>query len=128
MNSEDVKEWMQLADEDLYSAKILNEAVRRPLEIICYHCAQAVEKYLKGFLIYHDVIPQKTHDLPSLNQRCIELDVRFNNIQTLCSYLTTFASDVRYPHKYTVTDADANFAIHAVEKIKDFKPIIDLVQ
>ena len=31
MNSEDVKEWLQIADEDLYSAKILNEAARKPV-------------------------------------------------------------------------------------------------
>ena len=41
MNNENVKEWLQLADDDLYSAKILNAAVRKPYEIICYHCAQA---------------------------------------------------------------------------------------
>jgi hypothetical protein len=47
MNNENAKEWLQLADDDLYSAKILNEANRKPYEIICYHCAQAAEKYLK---------------------------------------------------------------------------------
>jgi HEPN domain-containing protein len=128
MNSEDVKEWLQIADEDLHSAKILNkEPVRKPVEVICYLCAQAVEKYLKAFLIYHDIIPHKTHNLSALNQRCIELDVNFNSIQALCGYLTTFANDIRYPHKYAVTDADANFAINAVEKIKNFKPVIDLL-
>jgi hypothetical protein len=35
MNNENVKEWLQLADDDLYSAKILNEATRKPYEIIC---------------------------------------------------------------------------------------------
>jgi predicted nucleotidyltransferase len=42
MNNENVKEWLQLANDDLYSAKILNEAVRKPYEIICYHCAQSI--------------------------------------------------------------------------------------
>ena len=128
MNSEDVKEWMQIADEDLYSAKALNELVRRPLEIICYHCAQAVEKYLKAFLIYHDVIPQKTHDLNFLHKICFEIDNNFETIEHLCFFLNKFANDIRYPHKYPVTANDANFAINAVEKIKHFKPIIDLVQ
>jgi HEPN domain-containing protein len=48
MEIEDVIEWIQLADDDFDSAKLLNEAVRRHYEIICYHCAQAVEKYLKA--------------------------------------------------------------------------------
>jgi hypothetical protein len=40
MNNENVREWMQLADDDLYSAKILNDQVRRPFAIICYHYAR----------------------------------------------------------------------------------------
>ena len=52
MNNEEVKEWLEIADKDFDSAQILNEAVRRHYEIICYLCAQAVEKYLKGYLVF----------------------------------------------------------------------------
>ena len=44
MKIKDVIEWIMIADEDLYSAKILSEQIRKPYEIICYHCAQSVEK------------------------------------------------------------------------------------
>jgi HEPN domain-containing protein len=30
------------------------EYYRKPCEQICYNCTQAVEKYLKGFLLYDD--------------------------------------------------------------------------
>jgi hypothetical protein len=50
MHIEDVQEWLRIADDDLDSAKILNESVRKHCEIICYLCAQAIEKYLKGYL------------------------------------------------------------------------------
>jgi HEPN domain-containing protein len=50
MNIKDVKEWMQIADDDFESAKLLNKAPRKYYEIICYHCAQSVEKYLKPIL------------------------------------------------------------------------------
>jgi len=52
MNNEEAREWMTIADSDLDSAKILNNAVYKHCEIICYHCAQAVEKYFKGYLVY----------------------------------------------------------------------------
>jgi len=126
MNTEDVKEWLTIADNDFDSAKILNEAVRKHFEIICYLCAQAVEKYLKGYLIYHDIIPQKTHNLLFLNNLCVEKDNDFINIQTLCDFLNRFANDIRYPHKYEVTEEDVNFSIKAVEKIRNSKPILDL--
>jgi HEPN domain-containing protein len=126
MEIEDVAEWIQLADDDLYSAQILNGAVRKVREIICYQCAQAAEKYLKAYLIYQDIIPQKTHNLLFLHKLCMEKNSEFQNIVTLCDFLNRFANDIRYPHKYEVTDNDVNFSINAVEKIRNIKPIIDL--
>ena len=127
MDINEVKEWLRIADSDLDSAKILNEAVHKHREIICYHCAQAVEKYLKGYLVYHDIVPPKTHDLSFLNVFCIEKDDVFCNIQALCDYLTTFANNIRYPHKYEVTEDDVKFSINAVEKVRNCKPILDLI-
>jgi HEPN domain-containing protein len=48
MNINDAKEWMIIADDDFDSAIILNESVRKHLEVICYLCAQATEKYLNS--------------------------------------------------------------------------------
>jgi HEPN domain-containing protein len=126
MNNENVKEWLQLADDDLYSAKILNEAVRRPYEIICYHCAQATKKYLKGYLTFKDIIPKKTHDLVFSYNLCAEKDNEFRSIKTICEFLNRFSNDIRYPHKYEVNESDTNFSINAVEKVKELKPIIDI--
>ena len=71
MNINDVKEWMIMADDDFDSAKVLNESVQRHMEVICYLCAQTTEKYLKGYLTYNDILPQKTHNLVLLNDKCI---------------------------------------------------------
>jgi HEPN domain-containing protein len=126
MNNENVMEWLQLADDDLYSAKILNQADRKPFEIICYHCAQAVEKYLKGYLTYQNIIPKKTHDLIFLNSLCIEKDNEFQNIKTTCDFLNRFANDIRYPHKYEVNETDVDLSLDGVEKIRNIKPMIDI--
>jgi HEPN domain-containing protein len=126
MNINDVREWFRMADNDFDSAMLLNEAVRRHYEIICYHCAQSVEKYLKGYLIYHDVIPQKTHDLIVLNNHCKEMDGDFANIRFECAILIRFSNDIRYPNQYETTEDDVQLAINAVEKIRNFKPISDI--
>jgi HEPN domain-containing protein len=126
MNSEDVKEWMEIADNDFDSAILLHESARKHYEIICYHCAQAVEKYIKGYLISKDIVPQKTHDLRFLNNLCIELDNTFECIITECAVLNKFANDIRYPHKYETNESDTSYAINSVEKIRSFKPIQDL--
>jgi len=126
MNNEEVQEWLEIADIDFDSAQLLNEAVRRHYEVICYHCAQAAEKYLKGYLVYQNVVPRKTHDLVLLNDLCAEIDGDFQNVYDECRFLTVFATDIRYPNRYEVTENHVNFSINAVEKIRNFKPISDL--
>jgi HEPN domain-containing protein len=85
-----------------------------------------VEKCLKAYLTYQDIIPEKTHNLTFLNKLCIEKDNEFQNIAALCNILNRFANDIRYPHKYEVTENDVNFSIGAVETIKNIKPIVAL--
>ena len=126
MNIHDVREWLRMADNDFDSALLLNESVRRHYEIICYHCAQAVEKYLKGFLIFNDILPLKTHNLARLNIDCTELDASFILVNDECDILNRFATDIRYPNQYETTETDVNRAIAAVEKIRNFKPISDI--
>jgi HEPN domain-containing protein len=126
MNIEDVLEWIKIADDDFDSAEILNQAKRKHYEIICYHCAQAVEKYLKGYLEYIDIISEKTHNLTYLCSICMDNDNRFINIKAECDFLNKFANDIRYPHRYETNENDVNFCIHAVKKIKDFELINDL--
>jgi HEPN domain-containing protein len=126
MDYEEVKEWLRLADDDLDSARILNKSVRKHYAIICYHCAQAVEKYLKGYLVYNEIIPKKTHDLLFLNNLCIELDKDFEEIITECGYVNRFAKDIRYPHKYEIDESDVHYAINAVERVRDIKPVAAL--
>jgi len=121
MNIKDVKEWFMIADDDFDSAKILNDAVKKHREIICYHCSQAIEKYLKGYLVYNDIVPERTHNLYYLNTVCSEIDKVFETIKKECAVLTRFSSDVRYPHKYEVTDGDVKFSIEAVEKIRNIE-------
>ena len=131
MKINDVKEWIQIADDDLYSAKTLNESVRKPYEIICYHCAQATEKYLKSYLTYNDIIPQNTHNLLFLHELCVKKENSFEIIRTECSLLNRFANEIRYPHKIEVKEEDVSYSISAVERIRGLEPIkkiIDIIE
>ena len=118
MNINDVKEWMIIADDDFDSAKILNESERKHREVICYLCVQATEKYLKGYLMYNNIIPQKTHNLVLLNDKCIEIDNSFDEIKIECGFLNRYVNEVRYPYRIEVYEKDVIYAIQSVEKIK----------
>jgi HEPN domain-containing protein len=126
MKIKDVMEWIQIADDDFDSAKILNEAIRKHYEVICYHCAQAIEKYLKGYLSYNDIIPPKTHNLLLLNENCIDIDSTFVDIRTKCGLLNRFTNEIRYPQRIEIKEDDVTHALNAVELIRNVEPILNL--
>jgi len=128
MKINDVREWVQIADEDLYSANILNESIRKPKEIICYHCAQAIEKYLKGYLAYKNIIPEKTHNLLFLSELCERINNGFDIIKTECSFLNRYTNEIRYPHRIEIQDEDVNYSLKAVEKIRNIEPIKEMIE
>ncbi len=64
MHEEDVKEWLRFANMDLNTAKHLFETMYpKPYEIICYHCQQAAEKFIKAIFVLTQKEIVKTHDL-----------------------------------------------------------------
>ena len=75
-NNKIYTEWFDFAKRDLESAKFLMNMHPRPIEIICYHCEQSAEKYLKGYLIKAGNKIERTHDLVLLNNKCKAIDKR----------------------------------------------------
>ena len=65
-----IREWIKSAEQDRDTVNILNSQYKKPFEIICYHCQQTVEKYLKACLILYDFPLIKTHDLYELSNIC----------------------------------------------------------
>ncbi|WDU82137.1 HEPN domain-containing protein [Caloramator sp. Dgby_cultured_2] len=98
MNSKDIaNEWFEFAEMDLNSAKFLLNMHPKPLEIICYHCQQSAEKYLKGYLALIGEKITKTHDLIFLNKICKKHDEEFKNIDDDCVELVDYGVNIRYP-------------------------------
>lgn len=120
VNLDIANEWFDIAEKDLSSAKFLLDMHPIPLEIICYHCQQSSEKFLKGFLALneHEII--KTHDLVLLNKFCMEYDVEFRSIEEDCVRLTDFSINIRYPYPLDLIESDVRIAIKDAEKIKSF--------
>ena len=66
------KDWIKKANEDLLVAKhIINISPTNST----YHSQQAVEKYLKAFLIINNIEPPKTHNIYHLLRLCIDIDL-----------------------------------------------------
>ncbi len=121
MDNKDIaKEWFDIADTDLTSAEFLQKMRPMPCEIICYHCQQAAEKQLKGFLVLQGEPITKTHDLTLLSEKCSSFDDDFKTVADDCLMLTDYGVNVRYPFPLEITEADMRLAIKSAIKIRDF--------
>ena len=123
MSAFDAKEWFRLADQDSTTARFLTNMDPLPIENICYNCAQAAEKYLKGFLVYHDIIPQKTHNLALLLKKCIEIDISFANIIQECDILLRYSNEIRYPDGPDADEDTIDYLLYIIGKIAKLEPI-----
>jgi len=126
MDRELVAEWFRFADADVDTVLLLKEMRPQHREIICYHCEQAVEKYLKGFLVSKNQMPPKTHDLTYLCNLCSELDGSFSGLLPNCNYLTDFGVQPRYPKEMDISDANVERAVKYALDVRDFAVIVGL--
>lgn len=122
MKREVVIRWVKKAESDLRSANVLLKADDVITESVCFHCQQAIEKYLKGFLTYHNVRVKKTHDLGMLLEMCLEIDKEFESMdKEKIASLTPFVVEIRYPDEiYTPTIDESREALEIALKIKEF--------
>lgn len=121
MNNKDVAyEWFSYAENDLNSAKFLMKMHPIPIEIICYHCQQSAEKYLKGYIALNGGSIIKTHDLIILNKACTKYDKDFYKIENDCIELVDYGIQTRYPYHIDLEENDMKEAIVSADKVKKF--------
>ena len=113
-------EWLELAEMDLGAAKYLLGMRPVPVEIICYHCEQAAEKFLKGALTLFQIEPPKTHDLLQLCKMCCEVDERFAQLVDACVELTPYGVQIRYPSNLELNETDMHIALRECGMIREF--------
>ena len=96
MKNQLVEEWLERGKRDLETAKILFSSSDY-FDIILFHIHQAVEKYIKGFLISRGWMLQKIHDLEILITEVIKFDDSFKEYLDFGRKLTGFYFEERYP-------------------------------
>jgi len=92
-----VQSWLIKAQRDLDTARKLSADPDPYLDTAIYHCQQAAEKAIKGFLVFHDQRFEKTHDIEVLVTLAISFDVRFSSWLDAAERLTPYAAAFRYP-------------------------------
>ena len=94
---ENARAWVQKARTDLARVERILSAQPPDLEDALFHCQQAAEKALKGFLTWHDEPFRKTHDLDTLAKQCSQIDPTLSPLLDQADRLTQYAWLYRYP-------------------------------
>ncbi len=117
-NEETLQEWLDFADMDFLAAKHLYDNMYpKPLEIICYHCQQSVEKLLKAVLISYGVTIKKTHDLGLLAEMLQEYMVVDSEYIEMCDNLTPYGVKIRYPQELSIEEYHVKKAMSETEEL-----------
>ena len=124
-NSKITKEWIAKARSDLQSAEILYKE-NGPTDSICFHCHQAAEKILKGFLISKKGKFPQIHDLIRLLNLCKEIDKNFEFLTNEASFLNRYYIETRYPPEIIVySKEECKKALDNISRLFQF--IIDKI-
>ncbi len=117
-----VLQWFAKGDNDLRNAQIVIAAEQPPTDTICFHCQQAAEKYLKGFLVANGVDFSRVHDLNYLLSLCRQVNEDFAAIVEETSTLTGYAVLARYPLDIPIEYSleEAQEALLAAQRVVDF--------
>jgi HEPN domain-containing protein len=95
-----VNQWIDIAEEDFNLAKIgLSISSGVSYRIIAFHSQQCAEKYLKAFLVFHDVNFPYTHNITTLIDLCSKIDNSFEKLRK-AEILTSYATANRYPGEF----------------------------
>lgn len=127
--TQEVKEWLDMADMDLGVARHLEaHYYPKPLEIICYHSQQAAEKAVKA-LIIHCGMPSgvpKVHSITALMRQIkneVFIDEKFFDYGDV---LTPYGVIIRYPNELMIEEHHAKTAIqYAGEILEWVKGLVD---
>ena len=121
--SEYPNDWYRIGDKELKRAE--NLLGLKDLEGAGVNIQQAVEKYLKGYLLSKGWQLRKTHDLEVLLNEAVAHDPSLDEFRTACMIMTEYYIEERYP--FTVPSPltedeikeSLEAAVKLIERIKE---------
>jgi HEPN domain-containing protein len=116
--SEHAKSWIDKAKNDLLNADNNLAAKQIPYDTVCFHCQQAAEKLLKGYLVSQGREYPITHNLFVILEDIIEYDPSADSLREILAVLNPYSVEVRYPgDAWMPTPEDAAEARQAAQEV-----------
>ena len=91
--------------------------------VICFHATQAVEKFLKGYIINNGKTVEKIHNLDVLQEAAMEIDISFSKIMDNCLLLNEYGPKIKYSTRNPVTKQNIDEIMKSLDSICNFPPI-----
>ena len=118
-----IRAWIIKARNDLTTAREIGRLAEGPLDTAIYHCQQAAEKAVKGFLAFHDHRLERSHDIERLVELAVAYDESFNAWEDAAITLTPYATAYRYPGESSALEpsrAEFEEALKLAEELVTF--------
>ena len=115
-----VQQWLSKAQKDLQAASVLLTADLDDYENVGFHAQQAAEKFIKAFLVRHQIEFPKTHDIAVLRELLAQVDQRTAERLAPAEALSPFGATFRYPSALPFVPRDeGERALRLAQKVRD---------
>ena len=116
----ETRAWFVKASNDIRAAEALTATSPPLLGEAAFHCQQAAEKAMKGFLTWNDQAFRKTHNLEEIAEQCLAIDSSWREEIDRAVPLSEYAWKFRYPGEpYTLPADEVAEAIAICHRIVD---------
>ena len=96
--------WLLKAYSDWDTARQIGGLTDGHLDAGIYHCQQAAEKALKGFLVLHGKPVDRIHDLGKLLEQVVLVNAAFDQFADAADILTPYSVAYRYPDEQGILE------------------------
>lgn len=113
-----ITEWIDLAEEDYRSLEREFRVRRSPsYSVVCFHCQQCVEKYMKAMLVSLQIEPPRTHNLVSMLDMIVPFQPLWESDRLSFQELLPYSVRARYGGIVCTRD-DAKSAVQCCRHLR----------
>jgi|SRR5262245_7737505 len=109
--------WVRKAEEDVEAARLLAGHHPPLRDVVCFHCQQAAEKYLKALLLELGFIFPRTHNLERLLDLLVPYTPPLNRFRRRLAALSPFGAEFRDPFD-RATMRQMHAALRTMERLR----------
>jgi len=117
-----IKEWIYEGNNDLGLAEFVIKNDGTYYDLVCFHCQQAAEKFLKAYIIYLNLYYKKIHDLKYLLNVIKKKRTVPEPLFEQADLLSAYAIDSRYPDHWN--DPSLEETKECIKAAQNFKKYI----